>query len=221
RRSWWRCGRRGKPRSRRPAPGPPWGGPPAVRGSGHSHHVLIVGNNRAAAPRVAQEQQGASTRETHALKLLVAAVERGHERMHVEPVHGVLVALVVFPVAELGFVALAFGQIPQGHLLVLDVQHLADGPQVGVAISLGVGLVVVGPGDHALLNPGADAAWVDPGVGREVVDGIDRGFRHARCLHHTPSSCYTTPQAAIMLLVVHSAGDTIHEQRTMALPLLW
>src|SRR5690606_40080540 len=85
---------------------------------------------------------------------------------------------------------------------------------------LGVGLVVVGPGDHALLDPGADTAWIDPGVGREVVDGIDRGFRHERCLHHTPSSCYTTPQVAIMLLVVHSGGDTIHEQRAMALPLL-
>src|SRR5690606_26135169 len=133
---------------------------------------------------------------------------------------GVLVALVVFPVAELGLVTLAFGQITQGHLLVLDVQHLADGPQVGVAISLGVGLVVVGPGDHALLDPGADTAWIDPGVGRAVVDGIDRGFRHARCLHRTPSSCYTTAQAAIMRLVVHSARDTIHEQRTMASPQL-
>src|SRR5690606_2755917 len=124
--------------------------------------------------------------------------------MHVEAVYRVLVAFVVFPVAELRLVALALGQVTQGHLLVLDLQHLADGPQVGVAISLGVGRVVVGPGDHALLDPGADTARIDPGVGREVVDGIDRGFRHARCLHHTPSSCYTTPQAAIMLLVVRS-----------------
>src|SRR5690606_28997798 len=132
RRSWWRCGRRGRPISRRPAPGLPLGGPPAVRGSGHSHHVLIVGNHRDTAPHDEQEQQGASNGENHGLKLLVAVVDRGHERMHVEAVYRVLVVRIVFPVAELGLVTLAFGQITQGHLLVLDVQHLADGPQVGV-----------------------------------------------------------------------------------------
>src|SRR5690606_8634388 len=124
--------------------------------------------------------------------------------MHVEPVHGVLVALVVFPVAELRLVALALGQVTEGHLLVLDVQHLADGTLVGVAIALGVGLVVVGPGDHGLLDPGSDTASIYSAAGREVEEGVDRGFCHAQFLPHTPSSCYTTPQAAIMLLVVRS-----------------
>src|SRR5690606_25855411 len=131
------------------------------------------------------------------LKLLVAVVDRSHERMHVEAVHRVLVALVVFPVAELGLVALAFGQITQGHLLVLVLQERAARARVGGAISFAVGVVVVGPGDHALLEPGAGTGWVDPGVGREVVDGLDGGFRHARCLHHTPSAGYTTPRVAI------------------------